>query len=90
MGLKKPDRVPILTPAPLAGGLGTQNPWAFFPALPFEVDLIPRRFSRAINRPVVSYALPALRPKGVSLTPLLTLLLNLRFFYRSTGWLWYQ
>jgi squalene-hopene/tetraprenyl-beta-curcumene cyclase len=57
--------VPILTQTALAGALGTQNPWAFFPALPFEAGLIPRRFYRAINLPVVSYALPALLALGL-------------------------
>lgn len=57
--------VPILTQATLAGGLGTKNPWAFFPGLPFEAGLIPRRFYRAINLPVVSYALPALLALGL-------------------------
>lgn len=55
--------VPILTMCMLAGKLG--DDWSAIPQLPFELAVLPHRFYRFLNLPVVSYALPALIAIGL-------------------------
>ena len=55
-GKDKTFAVPILANCAIAGLV----PWKEVSALPFEAVLVPQRFFRFINLPVVSYAIPAL------------------------------
>ncbi len=52
--------VPILTQCALAGTV----PWEQVLPLPFELAVLPHRFFRVVQLPVVSYALPALIAVG--------------------------
>jgi len=55
-GVDKTFAVPILTNCALAGLVA----WKEVPALPFEAAVVPQRFYRFMQLPVVSYAIPAL------------------------------
>lgn len=48
---------PILVMCALAGVISS---WDKIPRLPFELSVLPQRFFRFLNLPVVSYAIPAL------------------------------
>lgn len=54
--------VPILTMCRLTGAL---DDWADVPQLPFELAVLPHRFYKWLQLPVVSYALPALIAVGL-------------------------
>ncbi len=55
-GVDKTFAVPILTNCALAGLVS----WKDVPPLPFEAAVVPQRFYRFMQLPVVSYAIPAL------------------------------
>ena len=54
--------VPILMMCALCGVI---RDWSRIPLLPFELAVLPQRFFRFLNLPVVSYAIPALIAVGV-------------------------
>lgn len=54
--------VPILSMCALSGVIGS---WKSIPPFPFELAVLPQRFFRFLNLPVVSYAIPALIAIGV-------------------------
>ena len=51
--------IPILTMCALAGRLGKDG-WKYVEGLPFELAMLPQKWFKWLNLPVVSYALPAL------------------------------
>lgn len=53
---------PILVMCALAGVISS---WDKIPRLPFELSVLPQRFFRFLNLPVVSYAIPALIAVGI-------------------------
>ena len=53
---------PILVMCALAGVIAD---WSRIPQLPFELSVVPQRFFRFLNLPVVSYAIPALIAVGI-------------------------
>jgi len=53
---------PILVMCALAGVI---HSWNKIPQLPFELAVLPQRFFRFLNLPVVSYAIPALIAVGI-------------------------
>jgi len=58
---------PILTMMALAGCLGEPaQAWKLVPQLPFELAVVPHRFFKWLQLPVVSYALPALIAIGLA------------------------
>lgn len=54
--------VPILIMCALTGVIQS---WESIPAFPFELAVLPQRFFRFLNLPVVSYAIPALIAVGI-------------------------
>jgi squalene-hopene/tetraprenyl-beta-curcumene cyclase len=54
--------VPILVMCALAGVI---TGWKHIPRLPFELAILPQRFFRFLQLPVVSYAIPALIAVGI-------------------------
>ena len=54
--------VPILIMCALTGVIQS---WKNIPAFPFELAVLPQRFFRFLNLPVVSYAIPALIAVGI-------------------------
>ena len=54
--------LPILSMCALAGII---NSWKNIPQLPFELSVLPQRFFRFLQLPVVSYAIPALIAVGI-------------------------
>ncbi len=54
--------VPILIMCALTGVITS---WKSIPAFPFELAVLPQRFFRFLNLPVVSYAIPALIAVGI-------------------------
>ena len=54
--------VPILVMCAMTGVI---HSWDKIPSLPFELAVLPQRFFRFLNLPVVSYAIPALIAVGI-------------------------
>jgi squalene-hopene/tetraprenyl-beta-curcumene cyclase len=58
-GTDRTFSIPILTMCALAGRLG-EDGWKYLQGLPFELAMLPQKWFKWLNLPVVSYALPAL------------------------------